>query len=95
MNGEIDPTPSIHGEDENRLAELGYKQELTRNWSLLHNFGVSFSIIVRYIRAIFFNFSFPIYIYIHDTTTAAISSLLNKLTASSKIGEDKTHHNFC
>lgn len=32
--------------DENRLAELGYKQELTRNWSLLHNFGVSFSIIV-------------------------------------------------
>ena len=33
--------------DEDRLAELGYKQELTRNWSLLHNFGVSFSIIVR------------------------------------------------
>jgi len=32
--------------DEDRLAELGYKQELTRNWSLLHNFGVSFSIIV-------------------------------------------------
>ena len=35
--------------DEDRLAELGYKQELTRNWSLLHNFGVSFSIIVRYV----------------------------------------------
>jgi hypothetical protein len=32
--------------DEDRLAELGYKQELTRNWSLLHNFGVSFSVIV-------------------------------------------------
>ena len=32
--------------DEDRLAELGYKQELKRNWSLLHNFGVSFSIIV-------------------------------------------------
>ena len=32
--------------DEDRLAELGYKQELTRNWSLLHNFGISFSIIV-------------------------------------------------
>jgi hypothetical protein len=34
-------------QDENLLAELGYKQELKRDWSLLHNFGVSFSIIVR------------------------------------------------
>jgi hypothetical protein len=33
--------------DEGRLAELGYKQELQRDWSLMHNFGVSFSIIVR------------------------------------------------
>ena len=33
--------------DEGRLAELGYKQELKREWTLLHNFGVSFSIIVR------------------------------------------------
>ena len=32
--------------DEDKLAELGYKQELNRSWSLLHNFGVSFSIIV-------------------------------------------------
>jgi hypothetical protein len=32
--------------DEHRLAELGYKQELKRDWSLLHNFGISFSIIV-------------------------------------------------
>lgn len=32
--------------DEGRLAELGYKQELKRDWGLLHNFGVSFSIIV-------------------------------------------------
>ena len=32
--------------DEGRLAELGYKQELKRDWSLMHNFGVSFSIIV-------------------------------------------------
>lgn len=32
--------------DEDRLAELGYKQELRRDWSMLHNFGVSFSIIV-------------------------------------------------
>lgn len=31
--------------DEGRLAELGVKQELRRDWSLLHNFGVSFSII--------------------------------------------------
>lgn len=33
--------------DEDRLAKLGYKQELRRDWSMLHNFGVSFSIIVR------------------------------------------------
>lgn len=33
-------------QDEGRLAELGYAQELRREWSLLHNFGVSFSIIV-------------------------------------------------
>ena len=32
--------------DENRLAELGYKQELRRDWTVMHNFGVSFSIIV-------------------------------------------------
>ncbi|ETN41018.1 uncharacterized protein HMPREF1541_02951 [Cyphellophora europaea CBS 101466] len=31
--------------DENRLRELGYAQELKRDWSMLHNFGVSFSII--------------------------------------------------
>ncbi|KAI9761472.1 MAG: hypothetical protein M4579_000982 [Chaenotheca gracillima] len=31
--------------DEGKLAELGYKQELRRDWSVLHNFGVSFSII--------------------------------------------------
>lgn len=33
-------------QDEGRLAELGYTQELSREWSLLHNFGASFSIIV-------------------------------------------------
>ena len=33
-------------QDENTLAEIGYKQELNRDWSLLHNFGISFSIIV-------------------------------------------------
>lgn len=31
--------------DEDRLAQLGYKQNLQREWSLIHNFGVSFSII--------------------------------------------------
>lgn len=37
--------PTRQEQDEDRLAELGYKQELKRNWTLLHNFGVSFSII--------------------------------------------------
>jgi amino acid transporter len=32
-------------EDERRLAELGYKQELHRSWSGFHNFAISFSII--------------------------------------------------
>jgi hypothetical protein len=32
--------------DESRLAALGYKQELDRDWGLSHNFGISFSIIV-------------------------------------------------
>ena len=32
--------------DEGRLAELGYTQELRREWSWLHNFGASYSIIV-------------------------------------------------
>ena len=32
--------------DERDLAEWGYKQELKRDWGLMHNFGISFSIIV-------------------------------------------------
>lgn len=32
-------------DDERRLAELGYKQELTRSWSSFSNFAISFSII--------------------------------------------------
>ena len=32
-------------DDERRLAELGYKQELSRNWSGFSNFAISFSII--------------------------------------------------
>src|SRR5437879_963967 len=35
----------IVGEDEKRLAELGYKQELKRGWSGFSNFAISFSII--------------------------------------------------
>ena len=31
--------------DEQRLAELGYKQELTRGWSRFSNFAISFTII--------------------------------------------------
>lgn len=34
-----------HGSDEAVLAEIGYQQELKRDWNLLQNFGVSFSII--------------------------------------------------
>jgi amino acid transporter len=33
------------GQDEKRLAELGYKQELSRSWSGFSNFAISFSII--------------------------------------------------
>ena len=33
-------------QDEDVLAEFGYKQELKRDWGLTHNFGISFSIIV-------------------------------------------------
>ncbi len=38
---------SVDEKDESRLAQFGYKQELRRDWGLAHNFGVSFSIIVR------------------------------------------------
>jgi amino acid transporter len=34
-----------HDEDEQRLAEMGYKQELNRSWSGFSNFAISFSII--------------------------------------------------
>jgi amino acid transporter len=33
------------GEDERRLAQLGYKQDLNRSWSGFSNFAISFSII--------------------------------------------------
>lgn len=37
---------NVEQQDENELAEFGYKQELKRDWGLMHNFGISFSIIV-------------------------------------------------
>ena len=36
---------NTHSDDERRLADLGYKQELTRSWSGFSNFAISFSII--------------------------------------------------
>jgi hypothetical protein len=53
-----EPEHVIHGrrqstveeQDEQVLAEFGYKQELRRDWGLMHNFGISFSIIVRLCR---------------------------------------------
>jgi amino acid transporter len=38
-------TPGTLSSDEQRLAELGYKQELHRGWSSFSNFAISFSII--------------------------------------------------
>lgn len=32
--------------DAEQLGQFGYKQELRRDWGLMHNFGISFSIIV-------------------------------------------------
>jgi amino acid transporter len=44
-------------EDEKRLAELGYKQELNRSWSGFSNFAISFSII-SVLAGCFTSFSF-------------------------------------
>src|SRR5450432_2153635 len=38
-------TTETAGTDEQRLAELGYKQELNRGWSGFSNFAISFAII--------------------------------------------------
>src|SRR5438876_8515245 len=45
------------GRDEQRLAELGYKQELSRAWSSFTNFAISFTII-SVLAGCFTNFSF-------------------------------------
>ena len=50
--------PGRHvGDDEARLAELGYRQELTRAWSSFTNFAISFTII-SVLAGCFTNFSF-------------------------------------
>jgi amino acid transporter len=50
--------PERHvGDDERRLAELGYRQELTRAWSSFTNFAISFTII-SVLAGCFTNFSF-------------------------------------
>src|SRR4051794_3036632 len=36
---------TVASSDEQRLAELGYKQELSRSWSGFQNFAISFTII--------------------------------------------------
>jgi len=38
-------TSGIRDRDEQKLAELGYKQELARAWSGFSNFAISFTII--------------------------------------------------
>src|SRR5437868_12603582 len=43
--------------DEERLAELGYRQELSRAWSSFTNFAISFTII-SVLAGCFTNFSF-------------------------------------
>src|ERR671931_1280629 len=45
------------GHDEQRLAELGYRQELARAWSGFTNFAISFTII-SVLAGVFTNFSF-------------------------------------
>ena len=41
----VEERPETQDEDERRLAELGYKQELHRAWSGFSNFAISFTII--------------------------------------------------
>ena len=40
-----DPPATGASEDERRLGELGYRQELSRAWSGFTNFAISFTII--------------------------------------------------
>ena len=49
--------PPARSEDEQRLAEMGYKQELSRGWSSFTNFAISFTII-SVLAGTFTTFSF-------------------------------------
>jgi amino acid transporter len=51
------PPADVTTEDERKLAELGYKQELTRAWSGFTNFAISFTII-SVLAGTFTNFGF-------------------------------------
>ena len=45
MAVEAPPRDPHEGDDEKRLAELGYEQSLHRAWSSFSNFAISFTII--------------------------------------------------
>jgi amino acid transporter len=53
----VGAAPGTMGEDERQLADLGYKQELTRAWSGFTNFAISFTII-SVLAGCFTNFSY-------------------------------------
>jgi hypothetical protein len=48
-NGLARHASTVEEQDEAGLAEFGYKQELRRDWGMMHNFGISFSIIVGHL----------------------------------------------
>ena len=53
-------TRGAMGADEQQLADMGYKQELSRGWSAFTNFAISFTII-SVLAGTFTNFSFAWY----------------------------------
>jgi amino acid transporter len=57
QSGDVPATTTTPGEDERRLGELGYKQELSRAWSGFTNFAISFTII-SVLAGTFTNFGF-------------------------------------
>jgi hypothetical protein len=65
---------AIEQRDETELAHFGYKQELRRDWGLVHNFGISFSIIVR----LFPSSLFPFLLY--TSANALFQSVITGIT---------------
>src|SRR5436189_6152331 len=53
----VEPGAIQRDQDEQRLGELGYKQELSRTWTSFTNFAISFTII-SILAGTFTNFSF-------------------------------------